>query len=42
MRVFYEELFVQSNFFNRTPSRLEARLVYKHTQKPDLLISNAR
>ena len=23
------------NFFNRTPSRLEAHLVYKHTQKPN-------
>ena len=28
-------------FFNRTPSRLEARLVYKHTQKRDLLIEAA-
>ena len=27
---------------NRSPSRLEAHLVYKHTQKPDFLISNAR
>ena len=27
---------------NRSPSRLEARLVHKHTPKPDLLISNAR
>ena len=26
---------------NRSPSRLEAHLVYKHTQKPDFLISNA-
>ena len=38
----YEDFFVKSIFLNRTPSRLEARLVYKHTQKPDLLISNAR
>ena len=29
-------------FFNRTPSRLEARLEYMHTQKPKNLISNAR
>jgi hypothetical protein len=29
-------------FLNRTPSQFEARRVYKHTQKPDLLISNAR
>ena len=29
------------SFFNRTASRLEAHLVYKHTKKPNLLISNA-
>ena len=34
--------FWKSNYFNTTPSRLEAHLVYKHTQKPDFLISNAR
>ena len=34
--------FDKSSFFNRTPSRLEAHLVYKHTQKPDFLISNVR
>ena len=27
---------------NRTTSRFEAHLVFKHTQKPDFLISNAR
>ena len=30
------------NFLNRTTSRLETRLVYRHTQKPKKLISNAR
>ena len=29
-------------YFNRTTSRLETRLVYKHTQKAKKLISNAR
>ena len=29
-------------FKNRTTSRFEAHLVYKHTQKPNFLISNAR
>ena len=29
-------------FQNRTPSRFEPHLVYKHTQKPKFLISNAR
>ena len=42
LRVFFEDWFVKSNSFNRTPSRFETRLVYKHTQKADLLISNAR
>ena len=28
--------------YNRTTSRFEAHLVYKHTQKPNFLISNAR
>jgi len=42
MRIFFEDCLVKSYFFNRTPSRFEERLVYKHTQKPDLLISNAR
>ena len=42
MRVFHEDWFVKSILFNRTPSRLEAHLIYKHTQKPDFLISNAR
>ena len=27
---------------NRNTSRFEAHLVYKHIQKPDFLISNAR
>ena len=26
---------------NRTTSRFEAHLIFKHTQKPDFLISNA-
>ena len=34
--------FAKSDFLNRTTSRLETRLVYKHTQKPNLLINNAR
>ena len=28
--------------YNKTTSRFEARLVFKHTQKPNFLISNAR
>jgi hypothetical protein len=32
----------KSSFFNRTPSRLETHLIYKHTQKAKKLISNAR
>ena len=28
--------------YNRATSRFEAHLVYKHTQNPDFLISNAR
>ena len=42
MWVFHEDCFIKSNIFDRTPSRLEARLAYKHTQNPDLLISIAR
>ena len=42
MRIFYEDWFVKSNFLNRTPSRFEAHLVYNHTPKPYLWISNAR
>ena len=34
--------FCQTKFFNTTTSRLEAHLVFKHTQKPEKLISNAR
>ena len=34
--------FCQTKFFNTATSRLEARLVFKHTQKPEKLISNAR
>ena len=33
---------LKSDFFNITTSRLEARLVYMHTQKPKKLISNMR
>ena len=33
---------ILSYIYNRATSRFEAHLVYKHTQKPDFLISNAR
>ena len=33
--------FCQTKFFNTTTSRLEAHLVFKHTQKPEKLIINA-
>ena len=42
---FSEKLLMQyenAKKYNRTTSRLEPRLVYKHTQIPDFLISNAR
>ena len=44
-KYFFEDMdncFDKSSFFNRTPSRLETHLVYKHTQKAKKLISNAR
>ena len=34
--------FCQTKFFNTATSRLEAHLEFKHTQKPEKLISNAR
>ena len=34
--------FSKPSLFNTATSRLDARLVFKHTQKPDELISNAR
>ena len=37
---FSEKLLMQNA--NRITSRFEARLVYKHTQKPNFLISNTR
>ena len=42
---FSEKLLMQNEnakLYNRTPSRFEPRLVYKHTQKLDFLITNAR
>ena len=39
---FSEKLLMQNEEYNRTTSRFEAHLMYKHTQKPDFLISNAR
>ena len=35
-------VFCQGHLINRTTSRFKARLVFKHTPKPDFLISNAR
>ena len=42
MHKFMIIVFNQRIYKNRSPSRLEAHLVYKHTQKPKKLISNAR
>ena len=42
---FSEKLLMQNENakeYNRTTSRFETRLVYKHTQKPYLSISNTR
>ena len=34
--------FCHGQLINRTTSRFDARLEFKHTQNPDFLISNAR
>ena len=36
------EVYVKATSINRAPSCFNAHLVFKHTQKPDFLISNAR
>ena len=42
--LFFAEKLLMPNAkeYNRTTSRFEAHLVFKHTQKPDFLSSNAR